>query len=171
MPNKGWRPTDETRAKLRAAWELRRSRLPGFWELVDKTLTCWLWKGSSSDNRYGQYQRDGVYHLAHRYAYEQVNGPIPEGMELDHLCRRPRCVRPDHLEAVTPKVNQRRGNGFSGINYRKTHCVHGHELSGSNVQVQQTGARAGRRRCLACHRARNRAYMRAYYRRGREDAA
>lgn len=159
-----------TKAKMRAAWERRRPQLPDFWDRVEKSAGCWLWKGSSRDDRYGQYQRDGVYHLAHRYAYEQVRGPIPEGMELDHLCRRPRCVRPDHLEAVTPTVNQHRGYGFSGINHRKTHCINGHELSGANVQIQRTGKRAGRRRCLACHRPRNRAYMRQLYRSGGDAA-
>lgn len=160
MPNRGYRHTDETRAKLRASWLRRRARLPDFWDRVTKTETCWLWQGSSSDDRYGQYFRDGVAHLAHRYAYEHAVGPIPPGMELDHLCRVPRCVRPDHLEPVTPRVNKHRGMGFAGINARKTHCVNGHLLAGDNLQVQMTGKRAGRRRCLACHRPRNRQYMR-----------
>jgi len=159
VPSLGYRHTDETREKLRAAWVRRRARLPDFWDRVEKTETCWLWKGSTSDDQYGNFQRDGRLYLAHRYAYEAKIGPIPEGLELDHLCRVPRCVRPDHLEAVTPKVNQQRGMSPSGINSRKTHCAKGHEFS-----VQATGKRAGRRRCVECHRVRNRKWMRDHYR-------
>jgi hypothetical protein len=159
VPSKGYRHTEETRAKLRTAWKRRRGRLPDFWDRVEKTEGCWLWRGSSSDGHYGNFQRDGRLYLAHRYAYEDVVGPIPPGLELDHLCRTPACVRPDHLEPVTPKVNQHRGMSPSGINSRKTHCAQGHEFS-----VQATGKRAGRRRCVECHRERNRQWMRDHYR-------
>jgi hypothetical protein len=156
VPSKGYRHTEATRAKLRAAWTHRRERLPDFWDRVKKTDTCWLWMGSSSDAQYGNFQREGRLYLAHRYAYEQVRGPIPVGLELDHLCRRPRCVNPDHLEAVTPQVNQHRGMSPSGINARKTHCAKGHPFA-TYGKYQQTGKRAGRRRCGLCEHADRRA--------------
>lgn len=156
MPIRGWHPSEETRTKLRLAWNRRRSRLPGFWDRVIKTDGCWVWGRGLTGAGYGEFQVGGRVFLTHRYAYELVNGPIPQGLELDHLCRNRRCVRPDHLEAVTPRVNQHRGEGFSGVNHRKTHCVNGHLLAGPNLQVQQTGLRVGRRRCAACHRERRR---------------
>ena len=154
VPTKGWVPSEETRARYRAAWDRRRARLPDFWDRVEKTATCWFWTGTSNDDYYGQYQRNGRAHLAHRYAYEEAVGPIPDGLELDHLCRVPRCVRPSHLEPVTPRVNQRRGMGFSGLNARKTHCANGHPFALFG-KYQKTGKRVGRRRCGACeHRDR-----------------
>jgi len=79
-----------------------------FWALVDKTETCWLWTGTQVRGGYGQFWLDG-HKLAHCYAYETTVGPIPEGLQLDHLCRVTRCVRPSHLEPVTASENVRRG--------------------------------------------------------------
>lgn len=112
-----------------------------FWPKVNKTKTCWLWTGSKNNKGYGQIARGApaprnkkmVY--AHRVSYEMVNGPIPEGLSLDHLCRMPSCVNPAHLEAVTHKENTLRGVGFAAVNARKTHCPKGHPLSGENLCV------------------------------------
>lgn len=71
---------------------------------------CWIWKRAVSNG----YARAGInYKLVyvHRHYYEMVNGPIPKGLHIDHLCRQPLCVRPDHLEPVTCKENLRRGKG------------------------------------------------------------
>jgi hypothetical protein len=160
VPNVGYRPSEETRARLRAAWVLRRLRLPGFWERVDKSAECWVWTRGKTTQGYGQYQEHGRFFLAHRWGRWLARRHIPDGLELDHLCRNRACVRPDHLEAVAPKVNQQRGMSPSGVNSRKTQCPRGHEYS-----VQATGKRAGRRRCVECHRERNRQSMRDNYRR------
>lgn len=85
-----------------------------FWPKVDKTPTCWLWTAAWMDIGYGKFRVgsmvDNTRRLmpAHRWAYEQEKGLIPEGLELDHLCGVVQCVRPDHLEAVTHHENTRR---------------------------------------------------------------
>ena len=106
---------------------------------------CWEWEG----NRYSQgYGRVTGAVRAHTYSYELLVGPVPEGLELDHLCRVRHCVRPDHLEAVTSAENIRRGNCVSAINARKTHCKRGHELGGDNLLAW--GLKKGERICRTC---------------------
>lgn len=76
--------------------------------VVDAQTGCWIWQRTLIHG-YGQVRR-GKTHLAHRYIYEQLVGPIPDGMHLDHLCRTPACVNPAHLEPVTPVENARRSS-------------------------------------------------------------
>jgi hypothetical protein len=79
-----------------------------FWRFVDKTDSCWIWTGNLFQG-YGLFSiRSGVPVRAHRFSYELTHGGIADGMELDHLCEVKRCVRPDHLEAVTHAENMRR---------------------------------------------------------------
>lgn len=103
-----------------------------FWSKVDKTDGCWEWTASLVSG-YGQFRHNGRIVRAHRFAYEQLVGPVPKGLELDHLCRNRRCVNPAHLEPVTQQENQLRGFGVSGINARKTHCLRGHEYTPENT--------------------------------------
>jgi HNH endonuclease len=70
---------------------------------------CWVWLGSVNCMDYGYVDRKGKHIPAHRVFYEEKHGPIPEGKQLDHLCRVHRCVNPDHLEPVTNAENTRRG--------------------------------------------------------------
>lgn len=117
-----------------------------FWQKVDKTETCWLWTHGRSRKGYGQFWADGKQLQAHRWAYEQMVGPIPEGMTLDHLvdrCRNKHCVRPDHLEPVTPEENHRR---WVEAQRSVPTCKRGHEWTPENSYVNQ----AGLRRCKAC---------------------
>ena len=69
---------------------------------------CWRWTGTRDRSGYGQMKYQGRRPGAHRVSYELFVGPVPEGLELDHLCRSPECVRPDHLEPVTHAENMRR---------------------------------------------------------------
>lgn len=100
-----------------------------FWRQVYKTGDCWNWLGARNVSGYGKFWTiDGRTVRPHRWAYEHEVGPIPDGLQLDHLCRNRGCVRPDHLEAVTSKVNTSRGG-----NAQKTHCRNGHEYTPENT--------------------------------------
>ena len=74
---------------------------------------CWCWQASRNRKGYGQYSIKGRPVLAHRWAYEQLRGPIPDGMHIDHLCRVRHCVNPEHMEPVTPAENFHRGKRWS----------------------------------------------------------
>ena len=121
---------------------------------------CWEWQGSvipqraSGHNFYGVFYWDGKQGYAHRYAYEQAHGAMPEGLVTDHLCRRTRCVNPDHLEPVTHKENILRGVGACSVNARKTHCKHGHEFTKENTYIRPMSRRG--RDCQTCKGKRNR---------------
>lgn len=106
---------------------------------------CWLWMGALNNYGYGQIEdrRSGVRPMVHRVVYEAERGPIPAGLQLDHLCRVRNCVNPAHLEPVTHRENQVRGHGFVGKNVRRTHCLYGHPLD----MVDKRGWR----RCRTCH--------------------
>ena len=89
-----------------------------FWRNVIVTPTCWTWDGNTNRRGYGTFWDGNRKVLAHRWSYEQAVGQIPEGSELDHMCRNPPCVRPDHLEPMTHKRNMENrsnvGRGKSG---------------------------------------------------------
>lgn len=113
---------------------------------------CWIWTAATNPKGYGVFHpTNNVTALAHRWAYEQANGPIPAGLETDHLCRNRTCVRPSHLEAVTHTENVRRST--AGLHNRtKTTCPNGHPYNEANTYT--TG---GRRWCRTCRRDRTRA--------------
>ena len=125
-----------------------------FWAKVRIAGTpsgCWVWEGARSKKGYGNFWTDAKKSVrAHRWAWEQANGPIPDGLVIDHLCRHTSCVNPSHLEAVTPGENTLRGYGPTAMNARKTECVRGHSLSGDNLYVDPDGNRG----CRACRRIR-----------------
>jgi hypothetical protein len=110
---------------------------------------CWNWTGSLTPGGYGRLRVDGLRPAAHRFSYELHIGLIPDGLQLDHLCRNRRCVNPAHLEPVTARENTLRGEAPSARRARQTHCVRGHAFSGGNLRLKPSG----KRECRACDRA------------------
>ena len=104
---------------------------------------CHFFMGAIGGHGYGNVWNPETkkYARAHRLAYEQEVGPIPEGMQLDHTCAQPICVWPGHLEPVTPAENNRRAAE------RRTHCRRGHEYTEANTRMH-----GGYRECILCHR-------------------
>lgn len=118
-----------------------------FWSKVQKGKSCWNWT-ASTDSTYGQFGVLGKTFKAHRYSYQQAKGPVPKGLELDHLCRNQLCVNPDHLEAVTHKENCRRGLGavVAGLmQSNKKRCPKGHRYFGKNIYLDPRGFRQCRK--------------------------
>lgn len=113
---------------------------------------CWQWSGALNRDGYGVLTVDRKPYRAHRFAYERLVGEIPDGLELDHLCRNRACVRPSHLEPVTPQVNTHRGFGPSGINSRVERCNRGHEFAPENTLWMNSRSRPRPyRRCRTCN--------------------
>src|SRR5262249_5580793 len=121
---------------------------------VEITEGCWNWlaaKGGRQGHAIFVDEND-KHASAYRWLWEQMYGPLPKDIELDHLCRNPSCVNPDHLEPVTRKTNQRRGFGFAGLRSRQTHCIRGHEFNAENTHIAANGTR----HCKPCNRLGNR---------------
>lgn len=124
-----------------------------FWEKVALSDGCWEWTAARGRKGYGVIAITRTRkRYAHRIAYEMVYGPIPARMQLDHLCSNPPCIRPDHLEPVTPRENIMRGCSPTAINARKTQCPRGHEYAPPELWIDKEG----KRHCLACYRVRRR---------------
>ena len=142
---------------------LNAETLARFWAKVNKQGPipahrpdlgpCHLWTAALSEG-YGMF---GVFPFgtfkAHRIAWALDHGrDIPAGLEPDHVCKVKNCIRASHLDAVTTRINTLRGASLQAQNARKTHCVHGHPLSGENLRICKGGAR----QCLACRRKQRR---------------
>ena len=133
-----------------------------FWSKVDKNGPvlahrpdlgpCYLWTGALNSHGYGQFWDGERMRPAHAVSWEMKHGPVPPGLEPDHLCRVHNCVNDSHLEPVTRRENIMRGIGpakLALINGAKTHCPAGHAYAGANLHIRPDG----RRRCRACDRA------------------
>lgn len=119
---------------------------------------CWEWAASKGSNGYGLIRSGSTRRCAHRVVYEMLVGPIPNGLELDHLCKNRGCVRPDHLESVTRAENIRRSDqntvewqaagmvAAAAARRCRTHCLRGHEFTPENTRTRGTS-----RICRACN--------------------
>ena len=119
-----------------------------FWSKVDRGDGCWAWLGTPTEKGYGRLDVDGRFWMAHRYSYTLLVGPIPDGLQIDHLCRNRLCVNPAHLEPVTQRENIVRGISPAAMNASKTHCKRGHEFTPENTGVDASGGRY----CRTCKR-------------------
>lgn len=125
--------------------ELRFERSTQWWEQSAHRPDlgpCLIFLGSDNGNGYGQFGYHGKKGYAHRYAWERVNGPIPEHLTVDHLCRVRRCVNVAHLELVEPVENYLRAVRI------RTHCPNGHEYTADNLFIKGNGKNV--RLCKTC---------------------
>lgn len=152
---------------------------------------CWTWtRAHYPETGYPLFTvrgEDGKWRPrgAHREAWKLYVGPIPEGLEPDHLCRNRGCVKasadeygPAHLELVTHRENMLRGNAPSAIAVRTNRCQRGHEFTPENTILRNRNGKT-KRDCRECTRARDRArnktekrreHYRAMYRRRKAAA-
>jgi hypothetical protein len=127
---------------------------------------CWLWEGKPNKSGYGQVRDRGRWPVVHKIVYEALVGPVPDGLQLDHLCHDPRtcnlgeecphrrCVRPSHMTPVTPKQNTLRSNAVTALNGAKSQCVNGHEFTEENTYIRPKGGRT----CRVCTRLASKRY-------------
>lgn len=117
---------------LRNGWPVTKlitdmSASERFWRKVDKSETCWNWQGSVDGGGYGIFWPDNAkIAKSHRFSYQEIVGPIPKGLHVDHLCKNRKCVRPEHLQTVTQQENNENTltrsdntSGFKGVSYHK----------------------------------------------------
>lgn len=116
---------------------------------VDKQSGCHIWQAGKNPDGYGTF-RGGNSRMAHRYAWERLNGLIPEGLVTDHICRNRACVNPEHMRIVTRRVNVlENSNAQAVFKKAQTHCVHGHEFTVENTYWY--GPHRSYRKCRKCH--------------------
>ncbi|MFF7837586.1 HNH endonuclease signature motif containing protein [Streptomyces ossamyceticus] len=134
--------------------EVGDHRLPTrFWTKVKvDEVGCWLWIAALNRNGYGRFMDSNkITRAAHRVAYEALIAAIPEGLQLDHLCRVRHCVNPMHTEPVTQTENLRRGETITAKAAAAMRCPKDHPYSGDNLYVNPKGHRS----CRQCTRDRN----------------
>ncbi len=112
---------------------------------------CHIFRGGKSTNGYGVIQWEGRSVRVHRYIWIAANGPVPDGLEIDHQCRVRPCCNIDHLRLVTRQVNctENAIGAYWQINAAKTHCPQGHEYTEANTKRYR-----GFRYCRTCGRER-----------------
>ena len=120
------------------------------WKYVyfEPNTGCWLWGAAVTGAGYGKISVNARLVPAHRAMYEMLRGKIPDGLELDHKCRVPACVNPDHLEPVTHQENVLRGNAPCAIIIRRGVCAKGHDRSLENLIFTKNG----KRQCRVCRK-------------------
>lgn len=131
------------------------------YSMPEPNTGCWIWIANHSRRtQYGLASKNGKSYPSHRLSYEAFVGTIPDGYVIDHLCRNPACVNPQHLEPVTQQINCHRSPiSIPGINNAKTHCDQGHEFTHENVYVYPDG----RRECRICSRKYKAKYKRKMF--------
>jgi len=113
--------------------ELTLLQLKRFFSKIEGRHNCWIWKAYRDKDGYGNITINKQPKRAHCISYELFKGEIPQGLQIDHLCRNTSCVNPEHLEVVTLRENLLRGDTYAANNIKKTHCPQGHEYNKANT--------------------------------------
>jgi hypothetical protein len=124
-----------------------------FYQKVEKAGInhCWMWTGARLNNGYGSFRYIGKNTTAHRASYQLHKGEIPTGLHVDHICRVRLCVNPNHLRAVTQRINNLENcRTISSVSFKKTHCNKGHALSGENLLYHKGRREFPYRQCRRC---------------------
>ncbi len=123
-----------------------------FWQKVEKSESCWVWKAAKDRDGYGVWStREGgrlKQYRVHRLSFSIANDGIDNSLTIDHLCKNKLCLNPAHLEQVTIGENVRRSDSFNRL---KTHCKNGHEFNEANTY---NGPGRQHRQCKKCHAVR-----------------
>lgn len=140
------------------------NEFPRFWSKVGVGASdeCWLWQAHTDRDGYGTFSLNDRKVRAHKVSYELIKGAVPKGLELDHLCRIPQCVYPEHLEPVTHRENVLRGVSPNAKSAQVTHCPKGHLYDMLNTRIDPKGGR----NCRQCGRDQ----CKRYYRRKKQES-
>jgi hypothetical protein len=148
-------PSHSIEANMSDSTELRR-RVTDRSTIEDRGFTspCWISNRAAHSNGYTKIAYQGQTWLTHRFAYTVFIGDIPEGLQIDHLCRVRQCCNPAHLEPVTCRENLLRGDTLTAHEAQQHTCVNGHRFDEANTRITSKGQRA----CRACDATRSRQY-------------
>lgn len=137
-------------------WSSLREKIETSLDTESNPHGCWVWTAGKDRHGYGAVRWAAKVHKVHRAYLKELGHDVPDGMDVDHLCRNPSCANPNHLEVVTHAENMRRSPiAIVSINACKTHCLNGHEFTLENTyMVPKTGARM----CKACAKERRKRY-------------
>jgi hypothetical protein len=124
-----------------------------FNDKVEKTSSCWVWKNAKDKDGYGIFWDQTKIIKAHRFSYQLFKDKIPQGLQINHLCKNTSCVNPNHLEVVSCRENLMKGDTIAKQNAEKTHCKRGHEFNNKNTRFFKN-----ERYCLPCHQELQRQY-------------
>jgi len=129
---------------------MNRKQIQRFTKFIQLDILsgCWIWKGALDKQGYGFFSINRKLKRAHRVSYEHWNDELDSNLVIDHLCRNPSCVNPEHLQQVTIQQNLLRGMGLGVFNSKKTYCPKNHPLSGENLYLRSDGKRA----CRLCRK-------------------
>jgi hypothetical protein len=140
---------------------MSKIQIENFTNKIAKTPDgCWLWLGAKTNLGYGKLGLKGKTLLAHRVSYQLFRGEIPEGMKLDHTCKKRSCVNPYQLDVVTQKENLLRGETINASNAQKTHCPKGHPYDEANTWIGSKKNGVQYRSCILCNKAKGKSRYR-----------